>query len=201
MGAEDAGETAAVARTERRGESDQQTQGIQAKLVFDRATASRLGITSSTIDQTLYDAYGQREVSTMFTQLNQYHVVLEVKPNFDQRPLNLNIAIFTYVRGWRAGVREECRGGSAATSTFRTFEHGDERLGGLGADGVIGRGVGRHFGDGAGIAATIGDGAIDDGISEWRTGPAPAPSTRLPDDLGADHDQSPGAVSGDHAFV
>ena len=52
------------------------------ELVFDRDTASRLGITPSTIDQTLYDAYGQRQVSTMFTQLNQYHVVLEVKPDF-----------------------------------------------------------------------------------------------------------------------
>src|SRR6202453_360048 len=70
--------------------SDQQTQGIQAKLVFDRPTASRLGITASTIDETLYDAYGQREVSTMFTQLNQYHVVLELTPGFDQRPLNLS---------------------------------------------------------------------------------------------------------------
>jgi multidrug efflux pump len=69
--------------------SDQQTQGIQANLVFDRPTASRLGITASAIDETLYDAYGQREVSTMFTQLNQYHVVLEVKPGFDQSPLEL----------------------------------------------------------------------------------------------------------------
>ena len=66
--------------------SDQQTLGLQAKLVFDRNTASRLGITTSAIDQTLYDAYGQREVSTMFTQLNQYHVVLEVKPGFDKNP-------------------------------------------------------------------------------------------------------------------
>ena len=81
--------------------SDQQTQGIQAKLVFDRATASRLGITASTIDQTLYDAYGQRQVSTMFTQLNQYHVVLEVKPNFDQRPLNLSDL---YIRSGMAGA-------------------------------------------------------------------------------------------------
>jgi len=70
--------------------SDQQTQGVQAKLVFDRVTASRLGITASAIDQTLYDAYGQRQVSTMFTQLNQYHVVLEVAPNFDRRPFDLN---------------------------------------------------------------------------------------------------------------
>jgi multidrug efflux pump len=69
--------------------SDQQTLGLGAKLVFDRKTASRLGITTAAIDQTLYDAYGQREVSTMFTQLNQYHVVLEVKPAFGKNPSNL----------------------------------------------------------------------------------------------------------------
>jgi multidrug efflux pump len=70
--------------------SDQQTLGLQAKLVFDRNTASRLGITTATIDQTLYDAYGQREVSTMFTQLNQYHVVLEAAPGFDRKPSDLS---------------------------------------------------------------------------------------------------------------
>ncbi len=70
--------------------TDQQTQGLRAKLVFDRNTASRLGITTTTIDQTLYDAFGQREVSTMFTQLNQYHVVLEVKPGFGKSPSSLS---------------------------------------------------------------------------------------------------------------
>jgi multidrug efflux pump len=70
--------------------SDQQVLGLRAKLVFDRNTAARLGITTSTIDQTLYDAYGQREVSTMFTQLNQYHVVLEVKSGFGKNPSSLN---------------------------------------------------------------------------------------------------------------
>ena len=69
--------------------SDQQTLGLAARLVFDRPTASRLGITTAAIDQTLYDAYGQREVSTMFTQLNQYHVVLEVKPRIDKAPSDL----------------------------------------------------------------------------------------------------------------
>ena len=69
--------------------SDQQTLGLRALLVFDRNTASRLGITTSAIDQTLYDAYGQREVSTIFTQLNQYHVVLEVKPGFARNPKDL----------------------------------------------------------------------------------------------------------------
>jgi multidrug efflux pump len=96
--------------------SDQQTQGIQAKLVFDRATASRLGITASTIDQTLYDSYGQREVSTMFTQLNQYHVILEVKPNFDQRPLNLSDL---YIRsGMASATSGSVSGGSATTASL-----------------------------------------------------------------------------------
>ncbi len=96
--------------------SDQQTQGIQAKLMFDRATASRLGLTASTIDQTLYDAYGQRQVSTIFTQLNQYHVILEVKPTFDQRPLNLrDLYLRSGVSGTSPGI---VSGGSAATATF-----------------------------------------------------------------------------------
>ncbi|MBV9771022.1 MAG: efflux RND transporter permease subunit, partial [Bryobacterales bacterium] len=69
--------------------SDQQVLGLQTRLVYDRVTASRLGITPSAIDQTLYDAYGQRQVSTMFTQLNQYHVILEVKPHFHDNPIDL----------------------------------------------------------------------------------------------------------------
>jgi multidrug efflux pump len=66
--------------------SDQQEQGMQASLAIDRDTASRLGILPQTIDDTLYDAFGQRQVSTIFTQLNQYHVVLEVDPTFQQNP-------------------------------------------------------------------------------------------------------------------
>jgi len=66
--------------------SDQQNKGLQASLVIDRPTASRLGITPQMIDDTLYDAFGQRPVSTMYTQLNQYHVVMEVEPQFWQNP-------------------------------------------------------------------------------------------------------------------
>jgi len=69
--------------------SDQQSAGLRAQLVYDRETAARLGITPAMIDQTLYDAYGQRQVSVMFTQLNQYHIILEVKPAFQQNPMNL----------------------------------------------------------------------------------------------------------------
>jgi len=66
--------------------SDQQNRGLEASLVIDRDTASRLGILPQAIDDTLYDAFGQRQVSTIFTQLNQYHVVLEVQPRFRQNP-------------------------------------------------------------------------------------------------------------------
>lgn len=62
--------------------SDDQNLGLQARLVIDRDTASRLGIRLQTLDDTLYDAFGQRQISTMFTQSNQYRVVLEVQPQF-----------------------------------------------------------------------------------------------------------------------
>jgi len=66
--------------------TDQQTSGLAASLVIDRVTASRMGITPEVIDETLYDAFGQREISTLYTQLNQYHVVLETMPEFRQNP-------------------------------------------------------------------------------------------------------------------
>jgi multidrug efflux pump len=69
--------------------SDQQTEGLQAKVVIDRDTASRLGITPQMIDDALYNAFGQRQISIMFTQLNQYRVVLEVKPDFKNSPHDL----------------------------------------------------------------------------------------------------------------
>jgi len=69
--------------------SDQQLSGLQAELVIDRDTASRLGITPQNIDDTLDDAFAQRQVSTMFTQLNQYHVILEVAPKFGRTPSSL----------------------------------------------------------------------------------------------------------------
>ena len=66
--------------------TDQQDQGLQAKLVIDRDTASRLGVSPQSIDNALYDAFGQRQVSTMYRPLNQYHVVMEVAPQFQQTP-------------------------------------------------------------------------------------------------------------------
>jgi multidrug efflux pump len=70
--------------------TDQQDSGLQASITIDRATASRLGITPQVVDDTLYDAFGQRQISTMFTQLNQYRVVLEVAPEVRQGPTGLD---------------------------------------------------------------------------------------------------------------
>jgi multidrug efflux pump len=69
--------------------TDQQNSGLQASLVYDRLTAARLGISSTTLDQTLYAAFGQRLASTMYTSLNQYFVVLEVAPQYWQSPEEL----------------------------------------------------------------------------------------------------------------
>jgi multidrug efflux pump len=70
--------------------TDQQNSGLQAMLTYDRSTMSRLGITPQMVDNSLYEAFGQAQVSTMFTGINQYHVVLEVAPKFWQSPVNLN---------------------------------------------------------------------------------------------------------------
>jgi len=97
--------------------TDQQTGAAQTTLVIDRVTASRLGITPLAIDQTLYDAFGQRQISTLFTQSNQYHVILETLPNFQNNPAKLQDI---YVRS--------ANGTSVPLSTFSHFEPGTTAL-------------------------------------------------------------------------
>jgi multidrug efflux pump len=97
--------------------TDQQTGGAQAMLVIDRVTASRLGITPQAIDDALYDAFGQRQISTLFTQLNQYHVILETLPEFQRNPSKLQDI---YVRS--------ASGGAVPLSAFTHFESGTTPL-------------------------------------------------------------------------
>src|SRR5437667_4377011 len=66
--------------------TDQQDRGLEANVIIDRDTASRLGVSPQDIDNALYDAFGQRQVSTIYRQLNQYHVVMEVDPQYQQSP-------------------------------------------------------------------------------------------------------------------
>ncbi|MBV9442229.1 MAG: multidrug efflux RND transporter permease subunit [Acidobacteriaceae bacterium] len=70
--------------------SDQQIHGLESEIVIDRSTASRLGVSPAAIDTALYSAFGQRQVSTMYTGINQYHVVLEILPQYQQNPSSLN---------------------------------------------------------------------------------------------------------------
>ena len=98
--------------------SDQQNEGLRAKLVIDRETAMRFGITQSAIDQTLYDAYGQRLVSTIFTQLNQYHVVLEVQPEHQKNPLDLRHLYIRTGTGAPSGSTGLVAGGTSAAQIF-----------------------------------------------------------------------------------
>ncbi len=89
--------------------SDQGSGSLQADLVVDRDTASRLGVTPQMIDDTLYDAFGQRQVSTIFTQLNQYHVVLQLEPQFQLTPESLQ---HIYVHASPGGAAAPAAGGS-----------------------------------------------------------------------------------------
>jgi multidrug efflux pump len=97
--------------------SDQLDAGLGARLVIDRDAAARLGISAQTLDDTLDDAFGQRQVSTIFTQLNQYRVVLEVAPEFHKNPQDLN-HLFVQSSG----------GGSVPLSAFTTIESANAPL-------------------------------------------------------------------------
>ena len=101
--------------------SDQQDKGHQTSLVIDRSSASRLGLSAEVVDNTLYDAFGQRQVSTMYTPLNQYHVVMEVAPRFWQRPDTLRQL---YVRAPNGNpVPLSAFGSYAETSTPLAVNH------------------------------------------------------------------------------
>jgi multidrug efflux pump len=84
--------------------SDQQQRGLEADLVVDRTTASRLGITPAQIDNTLYDAFGQRQVSVIYSAINQYHVVMEIDPRYTQRPASLAEIYVTPSGGTASGT-------------------------------------------------------------------------------------------------
>jgi multidrug efflux pump len=85
--------------------SDQQQRGLESDLIVDRATASRLGITPAQIDNTLYDAFGQRQVSVIYSAINQYHVVMEIDPRYTQYPASLANVYVTPSGGTASGTQ------------------------------------------------------------------------------------------------
>ncbi|MEO8432814.1 MAG: efflux RND transporter permease subunit [Acidobacteriota bacterium] len=106
--------------------SDQQNGGLEARLLLDRSTASRLGVTPQMLDDALYDAFGQRQISTMFTQLNQYRVVLESHPSFQRRPEDLRSVYLRSSASVSAagGTGGAARAGSASAAAGGTNSAG-----------------------------------------------------------------------------
>ena len=101
--------------------SDQQQKGLETDLVIDRDTASRLGITASQIDNTLYDAFGQRQVSVIYSAINQYHVVMEIDPRYTQYPASLNdIYVATSGGGASGTATSNAPAGTVSAATAKT---------------------------------------------------------------------------------
>jgi multidrug efflux pump len=96
--------------------TDQQTNGVSARLSIDRATASRFNITPDQIDSTLYDAFGQRQINTLYTQSNQYHVILDATPDFQKNPAKLN-DIYIQSSGSSSTVTQSVSGRSSVAQS------------------------------------------------------------------------------------
>jgi multidrug efflux pump len=112
--------------------SDQQNGALEEELVVDRVTASRLGITPEMIDETLYDAFGQRQISTLYTQLNQYHVVLETMPEFQSNPSKLHDI---YIRSALAQTSSGSAAGANANGVVTATSSGTTSSGANGPAG------------------------------------------------------------------
>jgi multidrug efflux pump len=112
--------------------SDQQDRGLTVALKIDRTTAARLGINLSNIDNTLYDAFGQRQVSTIYNDMNQYHVVMEVDPSFWQNPETLKEVWVSTTGGALSGTQTSAAGvGSFSSGTSTTSAGGASSPGSL----------------------------------------------------------------------
>ncbi|MEA2767405.1 MAG: multidrug efflux pump, partial [Acetobacteraceae bacterium] len=127
--------------------SDQQQKGLETDLVIDRATASRLGVTASQIDNTLYDAFGQRQVSTIYSAQNQYHVIMEVAPRYWQSPETLKNIYVSTSGGNASGTQTSnavvgtvAAPATAATTTAATIAASSARNASTNALANVGRG-------------------------------------------------------------
>ena len=100
--------------------TDQQSHGLAERLVIDRATASRMNISVDQIDSTLYDAFGQRQVSTLYTQSNQYHVILEASPEFQKSPRSLENIYLKSPSSQSASTSSSAPSGRSASNSATT---------------------------------------------------------------------------------
>jgi len=124
--------------------SDQQQRGLETDVTYDRATAARLGLTVSELDSTLYDAFGQRQVSTIYNALNQYHVIMEVAPRYWQSPQSLDDIYVSTSGGAATGTQ---------TSNLPTVGGGATSSTAIGGSGSAGLGTAENTGSAGGAAS------------------------------------------------
>ncbi len=155
--------------------SDQQNKGLQSTLAIDRTTAARLGITPQMIDNVLYDAFGQRQVSTMYEQLNQYHVVMEVEPRFWQSPEGLK---YIYVP---AGNPSPTNASNAAASAANNNSRGiSASSGAAGATGTAGAATDTAGASGGGSAGSFANNSAAGSASNSSGGSSTGPGRLVP---------------------
>jgi multidrug efflux pump len=123
--------------------TDQQTNGLELDVTIDRDTASRFGIAPQAVDDTLYDAYGQRQVATFFTEVNAYRIVMEVKPEFLATPDSIKSL---YIKAGQSSVAGTALGGAASGPSGRSAGALRRRAGGSGQSGVTSTLTQRHAG-------------------------------------------------------
>ncbi|HTV95702.1 MAG TPA: efflux RND transporter permease subunit [Steroidobacteraceae bacterium] len=155
--------------------SDQQQKGLQTDVSYDRATAARLGVTVSELDATLYDAFGQRQVSTIFNALNQYHVIMEVAPRYWQSPQSLSDIYVSTSGGAATGTQNtnlSTVGGGTTSSTAvgGSGSGGAVPAAGSGASGTAVGGIGSGVGGSAAAASNSVQNALTNAIANTGRG-------------------------------
>jgi len=141
--------------------SDQQQKGLETDVTYDRATAARLGITVSELDSTLYDAFGQRQVSTIYNALNQYHVIMEVAPRYWQSPQSLDDIYVSTSGGAATGTQTSnlLTAGGGATSTTAIGGSGSAGIGAATSTSSTSAGAGTSTGSSTSAASSASTGA------------------------------------------
>jgi multidrug efflux pump len=179
--------------------TDQQPGGLALSLVIDRVTASRLGIAPTTIDNTLYDAFGQRQINTMYTQVNQYHVVLEAEPQFQKDPNKLN-RIYIQANASSGAT------GAGAASSFASSGASSAGSNALAGSALYTPSANTLAPPATALSPTAAtassNGATSAGATSSATSNAvPLRFRALREHYGAARHYPPGSISGDHSFV
>jgi multidrug efflux pump len=160
--------------------ADQQQKGLETDLVIDRDTASRLGVTPSQIDNTLYDAFGQRQVSVIYSAINQYHVVMGIDPRYTQNPMSLRDIYVSTSGGGAAGTqtsnipgRSITKEGTAATTSATAAQTANNNSAGNAAINALATGGKSNTSAGAAVSTALETMVPLSAVSHYQPGNTP----------------------------